>query len=461
MSWQAVQEYLHQHQPRLRKQFHELLRFASLADVAAPDGCAPCAEWIAQRCRALGGSAEVLPSDGQPCVIADFPGPTPEAPTLLAYAHYDVQPAEPLELWASPPFEPTERDGRLFARGAADDKCSVWFYLTALEAWSNTAGLPLHVKLIIEGEEEVGSPHMEAFIAEHKDKLAADALLICDDLWADKDHPSIRTALRGLCYYEVTFAGPNADLHSGIAGGVVRNPVNALAGLIAKLHDKDGRVTIPGFYDDVEDASAQEQAAWTVLNFDERAHAEQLGLDALAGGERGYTALQRNWARPTLDCNGIVGGHIGPGSKTVLPAQAIVKLSMRLVSHQNPETITTAFRQFVADNTPAGIRSEVRVFAAARPVKLGLTPPGAAALGKAVDEVFHLPLIPIRCGASIPITEIFQRVLGLNGVVTGFGLPDANVHSPNENIPLEQLHNGARAMTLFFQAVADELTGRQ
>jgi acetylornithine deacetylase/succinyl-diaminopimelate desuccinylase-like protein len=451
---EQVLGYLAEHRQQRLSRLNELLRFESIANRKTPDGCRPCAEWLARTMTAMGLDAEVLDTDGQPCVLARS-GQDPDRPTLLVYTHYDVQPPDPLGPWQSPPFEPTIRDGYLYARGASDDKGQLFTHLLAIEAYLQTLGhLPVNVKLLVEGEEEIGSPNIENFFRDHADRLQADALCISDVGFFAESVPSITTGLRGLCYFELTVSGPNRDVHSGLEGGLLANPVNGLATLIASLHDQTGRVTIPGFYDAVRPVSDELVAEWTALPFEADAHAAQLGVATLAGGETDLPPLVRNWARPTLDCNGIVGGYIEPGSKTIIPAEASAKISMRLVADQDPHAIAESFKAYVAEHTPAGLSSEVTVNALGRPVLLpDDTPPMQAARAAMADSFGRDPVM-IRNGASIPITEVFQRVLGLDGVIMGITLPDDNLHSPNERVKLDQLWRGAEMAARFYANLA-------
>jgi len=439
---EPVREYLESHREEHLARLMELIRFPSVANTN-PEACVACAEWLADRLRNLGLSARLVESQGPPNVIASV-RVADDAPTLLVYGHYDVQPPDPLEEWRTGPFEPVVRDGCLLGRGASDDKGPVFAHLAAIEAWQRAGGgLPVNLKVILEGEEEIGSPHTEAFLAAHAEELAADAAVISDSEFFADGIPSITYALRGLAYVEVTLRGPRADIHSGLHGGAVTNPINALARLIAAMHDDGGRVALEGFYDDVLPLSEEERREWEALPADEAAYADSLGVEALGAGEGGYSALERRWARPTLDCNGVVGGYAGEGAKTIIPASASAKVSMRLVPAQEPEKIAAAFRRFVADRTPAGVTAEVTVSAGARPVMLARESPAMDAGRAAMAEAFGRPPAMIRCGASVPITELIQRLLGLDAVMLGMGLPDDNLHSPNERFRLKQFAGGA------------------
>jgi len=449
-----VKAYLQTHREAHLSSLCEMLRFPSISNVSEPDGCGPCAEWIAETMRAIGLQADILPTGGQPCVLGQWRAPG-DAPTLLIYCHYDVQPPDPLAEWVTGPFEPTVRDGRLYARGASDDKGQLMMHLMAIEAYQRAvAGLPVHLKLLVEGEEEIGSPNMEAFLLENKERLSADAAIISDLGFFAEGRPAIIYALRGMCALELTFTGPNRDVHSGIEGGVIVNPLHALSSLVAACHDDRGRVTIPGFYDNVAAVSDEERAAWAKLPFDEAARAKDLGVDVLAGGEKGYSVLERNWARPTLECNGLSGGYSGPGAKTVIPSRTTAKFSLRLVAEQDPKRILASVERFVREHTPPGIRSEITIHATNAPVRVATDSPAMRAGRAAVLEAFGTEPVMIGCGASVPVTEQFQRILGLDAVMLGISLPDDNLHAPNECLRLEQLWNGAVMAAALYQNLA-------
>ena len=440
-----VSSYLEAEREKHLAKLFELLRFPSIANIrGAGDQCGRCAAWLAEYLTGLGLKADVLSAEGKPNVIATFEVSS-DVPTLLIYGHYDVQPPDPLELWDSDPFEPVVTDGCIYARGASDNKGQLFAHLMAIEALRQTTHLPVNLKLFIEGEEEIGSPHLERFISAHADLLAADAVVISDSSFFAEAVPSITYALRGLVYVELTVTGPAGDVHSGQYGGLVRNPANALAAMVASMHGADGRITIKGFYDDVLPVTEAEKRLWASLPFDEEQFAASLGLEALTGGEDGYTALERRWARPTLDCNGIVGGYTQAGAKTIIPARASAKISMRLVANQDPEKVAGGFKRFVAANTPPGVRSEVRVSVKARPVMLSTDSAAVRAAKAAMKEAFDAEVALVRSGASVPVTELIQRLLGLDAVLMGFGLPDDGVHGPNENLKLDQLWRGSVA----------------
>ncbi len=444
--------WLDDHRDAQLETLFELLRIPSVANVRAePHPCRTAAEWLAAHCGSLGLDARILETAGQPVVFAE--GGPDDAPTLLIYGHYDVQPAAPLDPWQTDPFEPVVRDGAIVARGANDDKGQLFTHLMALEACAAAGGLPVRVKLLLEGEEEVGSPTLEPFVAEHAELLAADAAVISDSEFWSRAHPSLTYALRGLAYFELRLRALRADVHSGVNGGAAPNPIHALAGMIAAMHDADGRITLEGFYDDVRPLAEAERQAWASLNFDADAYARDLGAGALNAGERGYSVLERRWARPTLDCNGIVGGYTEPGSKTIIPAEASAKVSMRLVSDQDPDRVAESFRRFVEQHTPEGMVAAVDTHATARPVMLPTDSPAMRAGRRAVADAFDAEPVLIRCGASVPVTELFQRLLDIDAVLMGFGLPDDNIHSPNERFELNQLFRGARACAAFYRAL--------
>ena len=451
---EAVTTYLADRQDEHLAQLFELIRFPSVSSQSARDADSlACVRWIASRLDGLGFTTELRPWRSHPILLARSTAPAATDRTLLIYAHYDVQPAEPLDLWTSPPFAPAVRDGYIYGRGASDDKGPLMAHLAAVEAHLATGQLPVNVAFFIEGEEEIGSPDLERFVTESAADLAADVAVISDSEFFAAGVPSITYGLRGLVYLELTLTGPAGDLHSGLHGGAVVNPLNALAAMIAGLHDADGRVTLAGYYDDVVATTDAERAAWAALPFDEAAYAASLGT-VPAGGERGLSVLERRWARPTLDCNGIVGGYGGEGSKTVIPATATAKISMRLVPHQRPEKVLASFRQYVADRTPPGIRAAARVSAEARPVLVGPDTPPVGAARDALAEAFGAQAALVRNGASVPVTELIQRVLGIDPILMGLGLPDDNLHAPNERFGLAQFHRGAIAAAALMHNLA-------
>jgi acetylornithine deacetylase/succinyl-diaminopimelate desuccinylase-like protein len=435
--------------PAMMDALREFLRFPSISNRPPDAGCGPCADWLALQLAELDFGVEVLSTPGQPAVLAERPAPH-GAPSLLVYGHYDVQPPEPLELWDTDPFDPQVRDGRLHGRGTSDDKGQVFLYLAAVRAF-RAAGvdLPVGLTLLIEGEEEIGSPNVEPLLADHADRLAADGLLISDSTFYDDRTPALTDSLRGLCAFELTVTGPGRDLHSGLEGGLVANPAEGLARLLASMRDPDGRIAIANLYDDVRPVDPADRDAWRRLHFDASEHARQIGLDCLAGGERDLHPLERNWARPTLDTNGLTAGYQGDGPKTVIPASASAKITMRLVADQDPQAVADALSRHVASHTPPGCRAELAVQSLGRPVRLTRCSPVARTAESALAAAFGQAPVWVGCGASIPITEIFQRVLGLDAVLLGFGLPGDRIHAPNEHIALDQLDRGAETLVRF------------
>jgi acetylornithine deacetylase/succinyl-diaminopimelate desuccinylase-like protein len=439
--------YLQAGRQRHLAELLEVLKYPSISGQSQRDADSlACAEHILAALRQLGFEGQLHPWRRHPILIARRNSRRPGAPTVLLYGHYDVQPVDPLNLWDSPPFEPTVRDGAVYARGSSDDKGQLFCQIKALEALLAVEGdLPVNVILLAEGEEEVGSPEVEKFLTEKASLLHARCAIISDSSFFARGLPSITYGLRGLAYVELTLEGPRADLHSGMHGGVVINPLNALARMLAGMHDDQGRVTLPGFYDDVRPLEAMEREFWRRLPFDEGQYAQELGTE-LAGGEKGVDVLVRRWARPTLDCNGITGGYQGEGAKTVIPAKASAKISMRLVSDQRPEKIVEGFRQYVLANTPPGLRANVAVHSMARPVMIPLDSPYMQTAQQALKEAFGKDPVLVREGASVPITELFQRILHVEPLLVGFGLPDDNLHSPNEHFHLEQYYGGIVAI---------------
>jgi acetylornithine deacetylase/succinyl-diaminopimelate desuccinylase-like protein len=419
----------------------------------APD-CRRAAERLADRLRAAGFTAEVTPTRGQPCVVAHHPGTGGAGPRLLYYGHYDVQPAEPFELWRSPPFEPVVDERQVTARGAVDDKGQVMTWLEAFRLWHEAAGgPPVPVTVLVEGEEEIGSPSLDAFLEESRASLGADLVVISDTNAWDRETPAIRTRLRGLLYTEIALRGANRDLHSGLFGGSALNAVNLLARILGGLHDAEGRVQIPGFYDGLVMPSDEVRAQWAALGFDEGAYLGDIGLSVPAG-ERAYPALERIWARPTADLNGIWGGYTGPGAKTVIAAEAFAKLSFRLVPGQDPERIVEGLRRFIAERCPADAKAELRVLSAGTGAVMDDSGPVFAAARAALAAEYGRPAVLAGEGGSIPVVASFRRILGLDSLMMGFGLPDDRIHSPNEKFELACLRHGIRSHIRLLHALA-------
>ena len=428
----------------------DFLRVPSIS--AQPDHAGDCrraAEWARARLAGFGFSAALMETDGHPVVLATHPGPGGDAPHLLYYGHYDVQPPEPLELWPSPPFTPTIVDGphgkRMVARGAVDDKGQVAAWLGAFAAWHAASGtMPVRLTVLLEGEEEIGSPHLEPFLAAHSAALAADAAVISDtNLW-DFTTPAITTGLRGLLYVEIRARAAARDLHSGLFGGLACNPLNELAALLGALRDDAGRVRLPGFYDGVVEPDAAHKAAWDALGFDGAAFLGKAGLTTPAG-EAGRGLLERLWARPTADINGIWGGYAGAGAKTVIPAEAGAKISFRLVPGQNPQAILMAFKKFLTERAHPDLKLTFHELGAAPGIAVATDLPVVAAARRALAEEYGRPPALIGCGASIPVVESFKRVLGLETLLMGFGLDDDQVHSPGEKFEIACFERGLRA----------------
>ena len=371
-------------------------------------------------------------------------------PTVLVYGHYDVQPADPLELWNSPPFEPVIKDGKIYARGSCDDKGQVYMHVKAFETMMKNNSLPCNVKFMVEGEEEVGSDNLGAFVKSNKEKLRADIILISDTALISLEHPSITTGLRGLSYMEVEITGPNRDLHSGVYGGAVANPVNVLCKMIASLHDENGRVTIPGFYDKVAELSRAEREAINQAPFDLEQYKKELGVEEVLG-EKGYTTLERTGIRPTLDVNGIWGGYTGEGAKTVLPSKAHAKISMRLVPNQNSTEITELFTKHFKSIAPKYVKVKVTAHHGGEPAVTPTNSPAFKAASDAFQEVWGKPPIPTRDGGSIPIVALFKKELGLDTVLMGFGLDSDAIHSPNEHYGVKNFMLGVETIVAFYK----------
>ncbi len=409
---------------------------------------------------AAGQARMVPPRIGHPLVYAEWLHAAPAAdgtpkPTVLCYGHYDVQPAEPLEEWTSPPFEPAERNGNLYARGAVDDKGQMWMHVKALESLMAAAGgtLPVNVRVIVEGEEEVGGEGIARFVREHGDELKADVALVSDTEMFAADLPTLCVGLRGMIYTEIEARGARTDLHSGMYGGAAPNPFVALAQVIAKLKDENGRILIPGFYDEVQRPSADELTAWKALPFDEEHYREtEIGSVALTG-EPGLSVLERTWSRPTLDVHGMPGGFIGAGAKTVIPARAVAKVSMRLVPDMTPAKSFARYKAFVESIAPKGIQLEVRLIHAGDPIVVSTDNEFVRAATGAMHEVFGKETVFVRGGGSIPIVGDFVRELKIPTVLMGFGLPDDNLHAPNEKFHLANFYRGIESIVRFLSAV--------
>ncbi len=409
-----------------------------------------CAEWVSTQMRTIGmQNIQTFETAGHPIVYSEWMG-APGKPTVLFYGHYDVQPVDPLNLWTSPPFEATIRGENLYARGSADDKGQVFIHFKAIEAYMKNEGkLPINIKMLIEGEEEVGSAHLEEFVKSHKDLLKADLVLISDSSMFAKGVPSVCYGLRGLAYMEVEVTGPNRDLHSGSFGGSVHNPIQALSEMIASLHDKNGKVTIAGFYNDVRPLTKAERTAFGKLPWNDKKYGKDLGVKQLYG-EKGFTTLERLWARPTLECNGIWGGYTGEGAKTVLPAKAFAKISMRLVPDQKSDKAAKLFEKHLKKIAPKSIDVKVRALHGGEAAITPIDSPGVKAAVAALEKGFGKKPLYQREGGSIPIVVQFKQILGLDTVLLGFGLPDENAHSPDEHLNLDNFFGGIRTSVHYY-----------
>ncbi|KEO72180.1 dipeptidase [Anditalea andensis] len=453
----AVKQYIQQHQEKFLNELIDLLKIPSVsADPKFKGDVLQAAEFVKESLIKAGADkVEVCQTAGYPIVygekIID-----PSAPTVLVYGHYDVQPADPYELWDSPPFEPVIKkteshpEGAVFARGSADDKGQFYMHVKAFEAMMQTNELPCNIKFMIEGEEEVGSNNLESFVKENKDKLKADVILISDTSMLSLETPSITVGLRGLAYMQVEVTGPNRDLHSGTYGGAVANPINILCQMIASLQDENNHITIPGFYDKVEELSLEYRAQLNKAPFDEADYKKKLNINELHG-EKGYTTIERTGIRPTLDVNGIWGGYTGEGAKTVLPSKAYAKISMRLVPNQDHKEIATLFQNHFESIAPKSVKVKVTPHHGGQAAVVPTDSAGYRAAEAAILDAFGKKAIPTREGGSIPITSLFQQELGLDPILLGFGLDTDAIHSPNEHYGVKNYFMGIETIALFFK----------
>ncbi|SEF64304.1 Acetylornithine deacetylase/Succinyl-diaminopimelate desuccinylase [Halpernia humi] len=450
-------KYIEENKPRFVEELISLLKIASVsADPAYKNEVLKCADEVAKFLKDAGADkVEVCKTAGNPIVYGEkFLGEN--LPTILIYGHYDVQPADPIELWTSPPFEPVIKktelhpEGAIFARGSADDKGQFFMHLKAFEAMMKTDSLPCNVKFIIEGEEEVGSENLGVFVNENKEKLSCDVILISDTHIYSNEQPTVTTGLRGLSYVEVEVEGPNRDLHSGLYGGAVPNPIHVLSRMIAKLVDENGRITIDGFYDNVEEVSLEERGKMNELKDDPEHFKKSIGLNGVEG-EHGFTTLERTSIRPTLDANGIWGGYIGEGAKTVIPSKAYAKISMRLVPYQTPEEITEKFTTYFKKIAPENVKVKITPHHGGMPYVLPSDTKEFLAAKKAMEKAFGKEVLPYRSGGSIPITSMFEKVLNAKSVLMGFGLDSDAIHSPNEHYGLFNFYKGIESIPLFFE----------
>lgn len=445
-----MKAYITENKDRFISELVEWLKIPSIsADTKYKADVRKAAEFLKGKFIEAGAdSVEICETKGHPIVFAEKKI-DPELPTVLVYGHYDVQPADPIELWDSPPFEPVIKDGKLYARGSSDDKGQVYMHVKAFETMVRNNKLSCNVKFMVEGEEEVGSDNLGTFVQNNREKLKADIILISDTALISLDHPSITTGLRGLSYMEVEVTGPNRDLHSGVYGGAVANPINILCKMIASLHDEDGRVTIPGFYDKVATLSDAERKAINKAPFDLAAYKKELGIDEVHG-EKGFTTLERTGIRPTLDVNGIWGGYTGEGAKTVLPSKAHAKISMRLVPDQVSAEITALFTEHFKAIAPKNVKVKVTAHHGGEPAVTPTDSKAFKAASNAFVEVWGKAPIPTRDGGSIPIVALFKKELGLDTVLMGFGLDSDAIHSPNEHYGLENFMRGVETIVAFY-----------
>lgn len=445
----AWKEYLEKNQDRFLEEMMELLRIPSVsARSEHKEDMLRCAEAVKKSLMEAGcDKAEVMSTQGHPVVYGEKII-SATAPTVLVYGHYDVQPAEPLELWHTPPFEPVIKDGKVFARGSADDKGQFYMHVKALEILNKTNTLTTNIKFLIEGEEEVGSPNLGSFVAANKELLKADVILISDSAMLSMENPSLDTGVRGLSYIEVEVTGPNRDLHSGTYGGAVANPITMLAKMIASCHDENNHITIPGFYDDVVVASEQERTLINKAPFNEKEYKDELGIKEL-WGEKGYSTYERTGIRPTIEVNGIWGGYTGEGSKTVLPSKAYAKISARLVPNQSTEKITEKLINYFQSIAPPSVQVKAQLHHGGEPYMTPIDSKGYQAASKAVETTFGKAPIPVRGGGSIPICSILEKELGIKIVFMGFGLDNDNLHSPNEKYNIENYFKGIETIPYF------------
>jgi len=439
----------------------ELVDFLKIPSVSARSehkgDLMECAEWLKAKLTDQGMTAEIIPTAGHPIAYAELMTAGPDAPTILVYGHYDVQPVEPLDEWKTPPFEASIRDGNIYARGTADDKGQVHIHMKALDAYLSAKGdPPVNIKFLFEGEEEVGSTNLEAFVRANVDKLACDAAIISDTPMLAPDLPAVTVGLRGMVYSEVRLSGPSQDLHSGQYGGGVENPANALAKIVTQLKDADGRVMVPGFYDAVKDLSAAERKALTELPVTEDDFRKEAGVPATGGGESGIHWLERIWARPTLDVNGFLSGYTGEGAKTIIPATSMAKISMRLVPDQDPTVIREAYEAYVNSLKPEGVDMDIEFHADALPWAADPEGPLFKAASSAISGVFGREPLFIREGGSIPIVPMFEKILGVPLLLLGFALPGCNLHSPNEWMSLDLYHKGIAVVATLYDEIAKE-----
>lgn len=458
VSEQSIESYIDTHRERFLEELKDFLRIPSIStDPAMKGEVTRCAEWVKNHLDAIGfDEVGVHETPGHPIVFAAHEV-DPDAPTVMLYGHYDVQPPDPLELWETKPFEPDVRDGKIFARGATDDKGQVFAHFKGLETLFQTGeDLPVNVKILLEGEEEVGSVNLERWMREHVDLLECDAVVISDSSMFAPGLPAITYGLRGLMYCEITVTGPGHDLHSGLYGGAVPNPINILSKIIANLHDEDGRITVPGFYENVMALKDVEREAFAKLPTTDEEFLKEVGA-ANTAGEEGYTTLERIWARPTLDCNGIYGGFTGEGAKTVVPSKATAKLSCRLVANQDPDAIAEKVEAYVRELAPDSVSVDFKVFHGGKPVIVSRDNPTVQAARRALKTSWGTDAVFIRSGGSIPVVATFTETLDVPCVLVGLGLADDRLHSPNEKFDLENFYNGITTSAHLYRELIEDV----
>ena len=450
-----LKSYIEENKQRFLDELFDLIRIPSISSESEhKDDMLKAAEYWKQTILKAGADkADVMPTEGNPVVygekIID-----PSAPTVLVYGHYDVMPVDPIDLWDSPPFEPEIRDGKIFARGSDDDKGQAFMHAKAFEYMVQANSLPCNIKFMIEGEEEIGSVSLGKWCADNKEMLKADIILVSDTGMIAEDIPSITTGLRGLSYWEVEVTGPNRDLHSGIFGGAVANPISVLSKMIAGMTDEDGKITMPGFYDDVEEVSEKERAMLAKAPFDIEEYKKAIDVEELAG-EAGFSTMERTGIRPAFDVCGIWGGYTGEGAKTVLPSKAYAKISTRLVPHQDNKKIAKQFKEYFESIAPASVKVKVTSLHGGQGYVCPIDLTAYKAAEKAYAEVYGKTPVPVRSGGSIPIISAFEEILGIKSVLMGFGLESDAIHSPNENFPLNQFFNGIETIPHFYKYFAE------
>ncbi len=452
-----VKHFIEENKDRYLEELFELIRIPSISSISdhKPDMIRTAEKYKEHFLKAGCDKAEIMPTAGNPVVYAEKMV-DPSLPTIMVYAHYDVMPVDPIDLWTSPPFEPEVRDGKIYARGADDDKGQGFMHVKAFEALVKNDALPVNVKFMIEGEEEIGSVNLGPFCDEHKDLLKADIILVSDTGMISEDIPAITTGLRGLAYWQVEVTGPNRDLHSGLFGGAVGNPINILAKMIARMTDEDNKVTMPGFYDDVLESSAKERELLNMAPFDREEYKKALDVEDLEG-ETGFTTIERTGIRPSFDVCGIWGGYTGEGAKTVIASKAYAKISTRLVPNQDHEKIAKMFEEYFVSLAPKSVKVKVESLHGGQAYVCPIDLPAYKAAEKALEKLYNRTPVPVRSGGSIPIISTFEEKLGTKSLLMGFGLESDAIHSPNENYPLKNFYAGIEAITDFYHFFAEEM----